>query len=942
MTASVVYLQHALVPSKRRVEHVQPRSIRSLAPGWDRPHIALVNGQAVLRKDWDRHIHHGEVLAFVDVEAIPQGGGGGSNPLRMILMIAVMVMAPEIAWGIEGMLGASGMAVGATGLMAIQAGVTMVGMALVNALIPPPKPPTPHQAAGLAAPSPTYSLQAQGNQARLEGAIPEHFGRMVAYPDFAAQPYQEYAGNEQYLYQLLCIGRGEYDIEAIRIEDTPISSFDEIEYEVVQPNGTLTLFPSNVVSSTEVSGQDLPCISGTYSQSGTTTITVTATGHGLATGKNVYLDFTSGTAMDGTFAVATAADADHFTVTAGAAATTSGNVTVSTWIGAFVATAPETQANYIGIDLVLPRGLYKAESSGKLSNVSLTVAYEAQAIDDAGTPTGSWTALGSQTITAATTTPQRNSYRHSVTPGRYQVRARRVDVKQTDTTYGHEVAWAGLRSYLPDTRTFGDVTLLAMRMRASNNLSMQASRKINVICTRKLPIWNGSTWSANTATRSISWAFAYACKQVGVLDAQLDLATLLTLDATWAARGDYFDARFDGFISFWESITKIAGAGRAKPYMQGGVVRIMRDQAVTIPVALFSMRNIERGSFSVNYLMPTADTADAIDVGYFDGNVWAPRRVRAMLTGSTAEKPTKVELFGVTGRQHAFREGMYQAASNRYRRKIIKFSTEMEGFIPSYGDLIAIQHDMPAWGQHAEVTAWDSATNTLTLTEPLTWGTGTHYIALRKRDGSVDGPFSVTAGAAENQVVLGTSPTFTPYTGGAEERTHVTFGWASTWSQLAKVIAIRPRGLYSVEIEAVGEDPSVHTAEDGLLAPAAQSSQLANYTNSPLITGLIAQSMPGAPEKMLLTWQASPWADHYLIEQSSDGVAWTRTGETSTSNYTATSLYGSSTIIRIAAVGLAKGPWVTVMYGAAADYMWNAVDTTLMWNVTDTTEMWRY
>ena len=66
----------------------------------------------------------------------------------------------------------------------------------------------------------------------------------------------------------------------------------------------------------------------------------------------------------------------------------------------------------------------------------------------------------------------------------------------------------------------------------------------------------------------------------------------------------------------------MAGAGRAKPYMQGGVMRFMRDQQQTIPVALFSMRNIVKGSFSVDYLMPTVDTADAVDVGYFDGIIY--------------------------------------------------------------------------------------------------------------------------------------------------------------------------------------------------------------------------------------------------------------------------------------------------------------------------------
>ena len=66
----------------------------------------------------------------------------------------------------------------------------------------------------------------------------------------------------------------------------------------------------------------------TYSQSGTT-VTITVTKHGIAIGETVTLDYTTGSATDGTFIVATAVDQNTFTVTAAASATNSGNVTVT-------------------------------------------------------------------------------------------------------------------------------------------------------------------------------------------------------------------------------------------------------------------------------------------------------------------------------------------------------------------------------------------------------------------------------------------------------------------------------------------------------------------------------------------------------------------------------------------------------------------------------------
>ena len=67
--------------------------------------------------------------------------------------------------------------------------------------------------------------------------------------------------------------------------------------------------------------------SGTYAQTGSTTLTVTATAHGWKTGDSVYLNFTSGTAADGQFTV-TKLTADTFTITT-TSATTSGNVRIS-------------------------------------------------------------------------------------------------------------------------------------------------------------------------------------------------------------------------------------------------------------------------------------------------------------------------------------------------------------------------------------------------------------------------------------------------------------------------------------------------------------------------------------------------------------------------------------------------------------------------------------
>lgn len=69
--------------------------------------------------------------------------------------------------------------------------------------------------------------------------------------------------------------------------------------------------------------------SATYTQTASTLVTVTMTSHGLVSGDTVYLDFTTGTAVDGNYVV-TVLTANTFTIVQALSRTTSGNVTVHT------------------------------------------------------------------------------------------------------------------------------------------------------------------------------------------------------------------------------------------------------------------------------------------------------------------------------------------------------------------------------------------------------------------------------------------------------------------------------------------------------------------------------------------------------------------------------------------------------------------------------------
>lgn len=751
--SAVIMLRNPFQPSQREVMVAHPsQTIRQWlgAQGiaeFDQPTVCIKNGAPVLRADWAVTPIDGVVL-FITLPQGGGGGGGGKNPLRTVLMIAVMVVATVYGGPLGASLGFSGNLATAVG----SAIIMTAGSALVSALVPLPTPNMPSFAGAggsLAQPSPTYSLQGQGNYARLAQPIPVIYGRHLVYPDLAATPYGEYQGNEQFLHQLHCIGLGEYDIEQIRIEDTPIASFEEVTYQIVPPGSPVTLFNPDVVTAPEVAGQEL-----------------------LA----------------------------------------------GTWTGGFAINPAESEVTHIGIDVLLPRGLYFANDAGGLDSRSASWKVEVRAIDAEGDPLNDWFTLGSESLTAATTTPQRRTYLYPVAAGRYEVRATRLDGKDTNSRAGHEVRWGEARGYLAGGVPFPDnVTLLAIRMRATDNLSQRSSRLINCIVTRKLPVWSpDSGWSSAESTRSIAWAFAdilrasYGAK---LPDVRIDLAALAQLDQVWASRSDLFDGVFDQQVTVWEALTRVARCGRAVPFLQGGIVRLVRDEARLLPVALFSPRNIVKNSLKIQYVMPGEETADAVTVEFFSSRTWKPDEVTVSLPGSSSTNPAKLRLFGCTTEAHAVREGLYLAAANRYRRRIITLRTELEGLIPTYGDLIAIAHDMPSWGAGGEIVAWDADTYTARLSEPVAFVDGQeHVMALRRRDGGVSGPHAVTSGSDAQQVVFAALPDIPIETGLSAERTHFAFGMAEQWSLLARVIAVRPRGE-QVEITCVAEHPAVHSAD---------------------------------------------------------------------------------------------------------------------------------
>lgn len=739
-----------------------------------RPTICVINGEAVLRKYWKtRIIREEDIVNFIAIVQSPA------------VWIAIAVIS------------------------------AIVSVAIALSV---PKPATPGQQPE---PDPVYDLKGQVNQNRLGAPVEDAYGRCRLFPSYAARPYNKFINNEQYQYQLFCLGHGEFEIHSTLIEDTEIDNFQDVEFEYYAPGETVELFPDNVVTSVEVGGIELK---GTNEA-----------GYGMS--------------------------------------------------GPYVANSSGTDANKLEIDVTLPGGLYLGNSKGGLDPITVTALFEYREIDDGGSPVGSWTTLASFTKTLRTNTPQRFTLEATVTAGRYEVRGQRTNAKNEDSKAQNLLRWEGLRAFLPSTKDYGDKTLFALKARASNNLNDKSSNRINMFATRKLPIWNGTTWSANTATRNPVWIACNILRsEYGgqVPDEYIDLAEALTLAGEFTTDGINFDFVFEQRLTVWEALKTCLRVGRTIPMLEGSLITFIRDREVSLPTAGFNQENIVFDSFVLNTVPARIDEFDGLEIEYVDPDTWKPETILCLVGGEAGDNPEKVKLFGCTSRTVAYREGLYMRAVRKKLRQSVEFTTGLEGHLPSYNDLILVVHDVPKWSTGGLVVAIAGDNVTVTLNVPVTFGVGTHEAVFSKKDGSLTEPIVVTAGSSDYEFVLAEAldpADFIIETN--RELPRFYFGLQNFVGTKCKVVGLYPQRDKTVQIKAIVNDDVFDG--DGETPAALPSPPLPPpVPDVPVLDCTLVIFAPVLTEERrgLISWKPALGAIEYRVEISSNGTDWELAGVT--------------------------------------------------------------
>ena len=542
------------------------------------------------------------------------------------------------------------------------------------------------------------------------------YGRLRKYCDFATLPWSDFIGDDQYLNVLLCEGSGRYDHEQVLLDDTILwdrvngvnPDFDA-QVAFYDPGQTVTLFPVNVTTATEVNGQQLP--PGTGGQ-----------------------------------------PVDNFPQP-------------GLWIGGFIANSPGTLADTLALDFAFPAGCFLVDAAGNYQSRPVRVQAEYRPVDDAGAPIfAGWAQLFDTLVNYNTRKPQKFSNKVGVAPGRYEVRVRRYGVEAADFDPQRSglggsdgLVWLQLRAFLQGNASFAKETTLAIRIRATQ-ISQGSARKFSVISTRILKVWNGNAL-VELPTRNPVWAFYDAATNLDYgarrAPGKIDFNAIVTLAAGADARGDQFDFEFRSPDQVPNAFDTILKATRARHRWAGDLLSAVRDELRAIPQLLLTDREIVRGSLTVNWALNSADQADAVLLEYLDQNIWAPAEVQYPPNSDsfTATNPARIRLDGVISRIQAQKHAAFFYRQALYRRTTITLDTEWEGKMLSYGSFVRVQSELPqSWGASGRIENYSDGV--LTLDPAPSWEPEQTYIQIRTRRGGRFGPVKVSRFGSDHKALV--------------------------------------------------------------------------------------------------------------------------------------------------------------------------------------------
>ena len=629
--------------------------------------------------------------------------------LGSILMIGLSLVAPHLGAVGASMIGLGGSVV-AKGLLTI--GIMLIGGMVINALFPMKADRSLSDNSSAT----TYSWNRVSSGMTQGGALAVTYGTYLTAGTIIYR-HVHIIDDEEYLFMVLCGGQGPIDtISDIRVNDMPITNYEGVEWT---------------------------CRDGSNYQDPI-----------LFLDQRVFADQPLNYELVPDSAV-------------WCYATTEGNC------GAEV----EVTINF-------PQGLYRLNDDGDVESTYVDIEIQGRVnipgnnVREYGD--SDWLELGQFSIQEAKQSSFSRSYIFGTySPDRFDVRVRILRIEGGGPQYANKVMWTLLSHSITCELTRPGKVLTALKIKATNQLSNDV--RVDWLQTRNnVYVWDPSEskYVAKDATnpawvcydmihraRPIKMAgdnpplsfvvdgipakyidydafndWAFHCSPMDLTGEQEDLS-IHGSEGNKGGWGLSFNYIFSTSEDLWEALKYPEAVGLGKVVVRGTKISCIFDKYWEKATQLFTVANINEGSFKVEYL-PLLDRANAIEVSYINKDKRYQKDTVAVYestynTEGIIKNPTQLSLDGCVSQEQALRYAQYHLNHNNYQTRTCTIDVDIDSLACTIGDLIIIQHDLPVWGYGGVVTDYDEDECKLVLDQEITFESGEEYqILCRVTDAS--------------------------------------------------------------------------------------------------------------------------------------------------------------------------------------------------------------
>ncbi len=694
---------------------------------------------------------------YVVVCPIPEGGA--KNILRLVATIGLSIIAPYAAGAL---MGAGWVA--ATGIVGglLTAGIMVVGGMVINALLPPPKPKTNKQDQE----SPTYGADGAKNTAAEGIPVPVIYGTYRA----AGNILSSYVVNEesrqridnknvkttqqQYLYMLVNMGEGPIQsITNIQLNDQPIENFTHRPPGLSDSAADLPGYEIGpIYLGTDTQGPSIQWFSKNITPRAQQTKLTTTFANFTTIGEvdRLRIDLV---AQSGLFKVNAKGNYDEVSVQIEIQYRLLGS---GTWLqlAGFLGNA-DAEESIVPRSFTVTSPVYGSTVPTNTLSYVVTGAERRDGLTLKSTVNNPTYGITEGTIVAdivpasvigvtglfTIKSKQRNAWRSSITSntlteGRYELRYRRTAVASTDPATSDEIFISDVNEISNESVGHRNTALLPLKILMTDKLN-GAPNVTALVQGRIVPTFNESsgTW-VNSHSSNPAWialdALTHRRYGGGSPVARFDILKWREWAKFCETKALEFNGVFDQAGTVWDATQTIFRVGRAQLVPSGTRFTVAIEKPED-PVMMFSVANMAEGSFKINWL-PMTDRANEVELTFQDkDDNYRQRTIKAVdqtsITLGSNQRTAQVTMPGVTSLTKAWDEAHLMLNMNRYITNSVEFSAPAEAIACTVGDVVLVQHDMPAWGYGGRLDPANTTT-VLKLDRPVQMTFGKTYQAL--------------------------------------------------------------------------------------------------------------------------------------------------------------------------------------------------------------------